>query len=88
MKITTVETVAALTDRLLAERRAGPFHLSDGAYFWREVDGVHLAIADTVTGVIVHHFVFDKSSWASAFACTTWEGETGTTFRVADALLG
>jgi len=62
--------------------------LSHGVYFWRERDGIHLAIAQGPNERLVHHHIFDRSSWASAVAQTTIEGETSTTFRLADALIG
>ena len=92
------ETISSITERLLREGRGGPFHLSDGVYFWRELDGIHLVISDPNTidvdseGVpdehVLRHFIFDKSSWASAVASTSVEGETGTTFRITEALIG
>ena len=84
------ETIKDICDRMLRDSGRGPFHLSDGAYFWRDREGVHLVIAETAKddAAILRHFVFDTSSWASAVACTTIEGETGMTFRIADALLG
>ena len=84
------ETIKGICDRMLRGAGRGPFHLAGGAYLWRDREGVHLVVAETAKddAAILRHLVFDKSSWASAVACTTIEGETGTTFRIADALLG
>jgi len=84
------ETIKDICNRMLRDSGRGPFHLSDGAYFWRDHESVHLVVAETAKddAAILRHLVFDKSSWASAVAYTTIEGETGTTFQLAEALLG
>lgn len=83
-------TIQQLTDQMVGETGRGPFHLNHGVYFWRERDGIHLAIAESshAEANVLKHFTFDRHSWASAVAVTTIEGETSTTYRLADALIG
>ena len=84
------ETIEAVTERLLEATGRGPFHVRDGLYVWRDLEGVHLALTEAPHGLgaLREHRVIDTDSWASAVASTSWDGETGTTFRVARALLG
>ena len=83
------ETIEAVTERLLETTGRGPFHVRDGLYVWRDREGVHVALTGAPgLGALREHRVVDPDGWASAVASTTWDGETGVTFRVVRALLG
>lgn len=62
------------------------FHVKDGWHFWRDHLGIHIEYHgdQDVTEVLV----LNRAEWASLIAATTLEGESGLTFRLAEALIG